>query len=147
MQLLKTSLIATLQIMALFAFAKLMNVLAAFLHLRIPGTILGILVIFLLLHFNIIKLKWIELGAVWLLGELLLFFIPSAVGVIDYGTLLSQSGTSIVLVVLLSTFVVMLSTGMMTQMIAKRKERKSYVSWWTIFDLNHSDLSRIKSGL
>jgi len=123
-QLLKTSLIATLQIMALFAFAKLMNVLAAFLHLRIPGTILGILVIFLLLHFNIIKLKWIELGAVWLLGELLLFFIPSAVGVIDYGTLLSQSGTSIVLVVLLSTFVVMLSTGMMTQMIAKRKERK-----------------------
>ncbi|EMI14348.1 holin-like protein [Bacillus stratosphericus LAMA 585] len=123
-QLLKTSLIATLQIMALFAFAKLMNVLAAFLHLRIPGTILGILVIFLLLHFNIIKLKWIELGAVWLLGELLLFFIPSAVGVIDYGTLLSQSGTSIVLVVLLSTFVVMLSTGIMTQMIAKRKERK-----------------------
>ena len=124
MQLLKTSLIATLQIMALFAFAKLMNVLAAFLHLRIPGTILGILFIFLLLHFNIIKLKWIELGAVWLLGELLLFFIPSAVGVIDYGTLLSQSGTSIVLVVLLSTFVVMLSTGIMTQMIAKRKERK-----------------------
>ncbi|MDR0124029.1 MULTISPECIES: CidA/LrgA family holin-like protein [Bacillus] len=124
MQLLKTPLIATLQIMALFVFAKLMNALAAFLHLRIPGTILGILVIFLLLHFNIIKLKWIELGAVWLLGELLLFFIPSAVGVIDYGKLLSQSGTSIVLVVLLSTFVVMLSTGMMTQMIAKRKERK-----------------------
>ncbi|MCY7618085.1 CidA/LrgA family holin-like protein [Bacillus pumilus] len=110
--------------MALFVFAKLMNVLTAFLHLRIPGTILGILVIFLLLHFKIIQLKWIELGAVWLLGELLLFFIPSAVGVIDYGTLLSQSGTSIVLVVLLSTFVVMLSTGIMTQMIAKRKERK-----------------------
>lgn len=124
MQLLKTSLIATLQIMALFAFAKLMNVLAAFLHLRIPGTILGILVIFLLLHFNIIKLKWIELGAVYRLENCRFFFIPSAVGVIDYGTLLSQSGTSIVLVVLLSTFVVMLSTGMMTQMIAKRKERK-----------------------
>ncbi|XNN69116.1 CidA/LrgA family holin-like protein [Bacillus pumilus] len=123
-KLLKTPLIAVLQIMALFVFAKLMNVLAAFLHLRIPGTILGILVIFLLLHFKIIQLKWIELGAVWLLGELLLFFIPSAVGVIDYGTLLSQSGTSIVLVVLLSTFVVMLSTGIMTQMIAKRKERK-----------------------
>ncbi|WP_353856652.1 CidA/LrgA family holin-like protein [Bacillus sp. Bos-x628] len=101
-----------------------MNALATFLHLRIPGTILGIFVIFLLLHFNIIQLKWIELGAVWLLGELLLFFIPSAVGVIDYGKLLSQYGVSIVLVVLLSTFVVMLSTGMMTQLIAKRKERK-----------------------
>lgn len=147
MKLLKTPLIAVLQIMALFVFAKLMNVLAAFLHLRIPGTILGILVIFLLLHFKIIQLKWIELGAVWLLGELLLFFIPSAVGVIDYGTLLSQSGTSIVLVVLLSTFVVMLSTGIMTQMIAKRKERKNYVSWRTISDLNGSFISRIKSGV
>jgi holin-like protein len=123
-KLLKKPLIAALQIMVLFIFAKFMNVLAAFLHLRIPGTILGILVIFLLLHFKIIQLKWIELGAVWLLGELLLFFIPSAVGVIDYGKLLSQSGTSIVLVVLISTFVVMLSTGIMTQMIAKRKERK-----------------------
>nr|WP_267188702.1 CidA/LrgA family holin-like protein [Bacillus safensis] len=121
---LKKPLIAALQIMVLFIFAKFMNVLAAFLHLRIPGTILGILVIFLLLHFKIIQLKWIELGAVWLLGELLLFFIPSAVGVIDYGKLLSQSGTSIILVVLISTFVVMLSTGIMTQMIAKRKERK-----------------------
>ncbi|MBI1627832.1 CidA/LrgA family holin-like protein [Bacillus safensis] len=124
MKLLKKPLIAALQIMVLFIFAKFMNVLAAFLHLRIPGTILGILVIFLLLHFKIIQLKWIELGAVWLLGELLLFFIPSAVGVIDYGKLLSQSGTSIILVVLISTFVVMLSTGIMTQMIAKRKERK-----------------------
>ncbi|MBR0605186.1 CidA/LrgA family holin-like protein [Bacillus safensis] len=124
MKLLKKPLIAALQIMALFIFAKFMNVLAAFLHLRIPGTIIGILVIFLLLHFKIIQLKWIELGALWLLGELLLFFIPSAVGVIDYGKLLSQSGTSIVLVVLISTFVVMLSTGIMTQMIAKRKERK-----------------------
>lgn len=124
MKLLKKPLIAALQIMALFIFAKFMNVLAAFFHLRIPGTIIGILVIFLLLHFKIIQLKWIELGAVWLLGELLLFFIPSAVGVIDYGKLLSQSGTSIVLVVLISTFVVMLSTGIMTQMIAKRKERK-----------------------
>jgi len=123
-KLLKKPLIAALQIMVLFIFAKFMNVLAAFLHLRIPGTILGILVIFLLLHFKIIQLKWIELGAVWLLGELLLFFIPSAVGVIDYGKLLSQSGTSIILVVLISTFVVMLSTGIMTQMIAKRKERK-----------------------
>ncbi|MGE6630479.1 CidA/LrgA family holin-like protein [Bacillus sp. NPDC077027] len=120
----KTSLVGTLQVTVLFVFSKLMNLFATFLHLRIPGTILGILVIFLLLHFNIIQLKWIELGALWLLGELLLFFIPSAVGVIDYGEMFSQSGTSIVLVVLISTFVVMLSTGIMTQTIAKRKERK-----------------------
>lgn len=51
-------------------------------------------------------------------------FIPSAVGVIEYGDIMSKFGVSILLVVVISTFVVMVSTGTLTQLIAKRKERK-----------------------
>ena len=43
----------------------------------------------------------------------------------NYGDILAEFGTSIILVVLISTFVVMVSTGMLTQLIAKRKERKT----------------------
>ncbi|KAA6451130.1 CidA/LrgA family holin-like protein [Bacillus swezeyi] len=116
------------QVALLFIFARLMNLLVEVLHIKIPGSIIGIIVIFALLHFKVIKLEWIEIGALWLLAELLLFFVPSAVGIMNYGELLKEFGTSIILVVLLSTFVVMVSTGMLTQMIAKRKERKKTCS-------------------
>ncbi|MEC1259150.1 CidA/LrgA family holin-like protein [Bacillus swezeyi] len=116
------------QVALLFIFARLMNLLVEVLHIKIPGSIIGIIVIFALLHFKVIKLEWIEIGALWLLAELLLFFVPSAVGIMNYGELLKEFGTSIILVVLLSTFVVMVSTGMLTQMIANRKERKKTCS-------------------
>nr|WGE04826.1 CidA/LrgA family holin-like protein [Bacillus subtilis] len=121
----KKLLLTVIQIALLFIFARLINWVTALLHINIPrSSIIGIVILFTLLHFNIIKLEWIELGATWLLGELLLFFIPSAVGVIEYGDIMSKFGVSILLVVIISTFVVMVSTGTLTQLIAKRKEKK-----------------------
>lgn len=119
----KKLLLTVIQIALLFIFARLINWVTALLHINIPGSIIGIVILFTLLHFKIIKLEWIELGA-WLLGEPLLFFIPSAVGVIEYGDIMSKFGVSILLVVIISTFVVMVSTGTLTQIIAKRKEKK-----------------------
>ncbi|PAD05690.1 CidA/LrgA family holin-like protein [Bacillus velezensis] len=124
----KKLLLTVIQIALLFIFARLINWVTAALHINIPGSIIGIVMLFTLLHFKIIKLEWIELGAAWLLGELLLFFIPSAVGVIEYGDIMSKFGVSILLVVVISTFVVMVSTGTLTQLIAKRKEKKQTCS-------------------
>ena len=111
----KKLLLTVIQIALLFIFARLINWVTAALHINIPGSIIGIVILFTLLHFKIIKLEWIELGAAWLLGELLLFFIPSAVGVIEYGDIMSKFGVSILLVVVISTFVVMVSTGTLTR--------------------------------
>ena len=116
-------LLTVIQIALLFIFARLINWVTAALHINIPGSIIGIVILFTLLHFKIIKLEWIELGAAWLLGELLLFFIPSAVGVIEYGDIMSKFGVSILLVVVISTFVVMVSTGTLTQLIAKERRK------------------------
>lgn len=56
-----------------------------------------------------------------------LFFIPSAVGVIEYGDIMSKFGVSILLVVVISTFVVMVSTGTLTQLIAKERRKNKRV--------------------
>lgn len=50
-----------------------MDLLARTLHLPVPGSILGMVVLFILLQTRVVKLRWIEVGAAWLLGELLLF--------------------------------------------------------------------------
>ncbi|QOS81609.1 CidA/LrgA family holin-like protein [Paenibacillus sp. JNUCC31] len=112
-----------LQVALLMAFSLLMDLLARVLHLPVPGSILGMAVLFILLQTRVVKLRWIEIGAAWLLGELLLFFIPSAVGIMNYMPMLEHDGLQILFIVLLSTFLVMACTGLVATRIAKRKER------------------------
>lgn len=112
------------QVLILLLFALLMNGMANLLHLPIPGSILGMVVLFILLQTRIIKLSWIDAGASWLLAELLLFFIPSAVGVMNYFEMMKQDGLSILLVILISTFLVMAVSGLIASIMTKRKEKK-----------------------
>lgn len=113
------------QIILLCVFSLIMNKFVEVLHWKIPGSILGIIVIFILLQTKIIRLEWIELGAKWLLAELLLFFIPSAVGIIKYQHILVDNGVRVVFVITLSTIIVMACTGLLANKIAERKEQKS----------------------
>lgn len=112
-----------MQVSILFFISVAMNAIAELLRLPIPGSILGIAVLFLLLKTKVVKLSWIEQGANWLLAELLLFFIPSAVGVMQYIPLLQSEGLQILIVVVSSTIIVMVSSGLIASRIAKRKER------------------------
>ncbi|UNK18193.1 CidA/LrgA family holin-like protein [Paenibacillus sp. N3/727] len=115
----------SLQVAGFMLISILMDKLAGLLNLSIPGSILGIALVFILLETKVIRVEWIELGASWLLAELLLFFIPAAVGVMNYFPMLKSDGIQILAVVLLSTVTVMVSSGLMATLISRRKERKN----------------------
>jgi holin-like protein len=91
---------------------------------KLPGSILGLILLFLLLNFNIIKLEWVERGAKWLLAELLLFFIPPTVGIVQYPQIFGPEGIRIIIVVWISLFAVMCGTGWIAETLHKRKIRK-----------------------
>ncbi len=114
-----------LQVAALMAFSMFMNQVTGWLHLPVPGSIVGIVVIFILLETHIIRLEWIDIGAKWLLAELLLLFVPAAVGVMKYIPMLQTDGIRILIVVLISTFTVMVSTGLMANRISKKREKRA----------------------
>ncbi|MBN6187258.1 CidA/LrgA family holin-like protein [Aneurinibacillus sp. BA2021] len=111
------------QVILLWLFSLLMNGLVDWFHIKIPGSIVGMIVLFLLLQTNIIRLDWIEAGATWLLAELLLFFVPSAVGIMKYQHMLLNDGVRVLFVIILSTALVMACTGLSAAKIAKRKEQ------------------------
>lgn len=96
------------------------NEISARLHAPIPGSIVGLVLLFLLLKSGIIRMEWVEAGANFMLAELLLFFIPSTVGIIQYQNLASQA-PMIVLVIGLSTFAVMAVTGVTAELVAKMR--------------------------
>lgn len=115
----------TLQVAGFMLLSLGMDKIAKWLDWGIPGSILGIVVVFILLETKILRLEWIELGANWLLAELLLFFIPAAVGIMKYFPMLEADGLQILIVVVFSTIIVMVSSGLTAGFISSRKERKT----------------------
>jgi holin-like protein len=98
------------------------NALADQFHVRIPGSMIGMVLVFVLLRLKIVKLQWLELGANWLLAELLLFFIPAAVGIMQYKQIMVADGSRIMLVIAFSTLAVMICTGLLAEFVTRRKE-------------------------
>ncbi|GIN87696.1 holin-like protein CidA [Heyndrickxia sporothermodurans] len=133
----KKLLIGMIQILILCIFTYIMGEIATFLHLKIPGSILGLVLLFILLQMKIVKLKWIEIGGNWLVAELLLFFIPSAVGIIQYKHLLLDNGLKIIAVIFISSTIVMICSGLLAEKMAKRKEKQSNNADTIVLHSNH----------
>jgi holin-like protein len=91
------------------------NAAVARLHWHIPGSMLGMLLLFVLLRTKLIRLDWVEAGANWLLADLLLFFIPAAVGIIQYRQAMAADGSRVLLVIAVSTVAVMICTGLLAE--------------------------------
>ena len=80
------------------------------LNLPIASGVLGFFIMLTLLHLQYLPLAQVEQGADLLLAELLLFFIPPVVGIIQYQDLLVHSGWRILIVITISTLLVMMCT-------------------------------------
>ncbi|MDN4525729.1 CidA/LrgA family protein [Fictibacillus fluitans] len=111
-----------LQVAAITLLFLLGNAIANYASLPLPGSMIGLVLLFLLLVLRVIKLEWVEQGANWLLAEFLLFFIPSAVGVVDYKDMIGGQWWKLLAVIALSTITVMAFTGLTAQWIAKRRK-------------------------
>jgi holin-like protein len=112
-----------MQIFVLILFTLIGDEIAKILHLKIPGSILSFFLLFVLLQLKVIKVTWVENGANLLLSEMLLFFVPSSVGIIDYLHLFRVDGLKLTLIISLSTLCVMLVSGGMTEFLSRMQRR------------------------
>lgn len=113
--------IIILQVCFLHVFLILGMALKQIIPLPIPASMFGLFLLFLALYCKVIKLKWVEQGAKWLMAELLLFFIPSAVGIVNFQQIISIQGVEIVLLIAISTMIVMGMTALTAEKISARK--------------------------
>jgi len=60
---------------------------------------------------GLLKLGWIKSGSDFILGELVLFFIPCFIGLMKYKTLFMTEGWQLIVVVVLGTICVMVFTA------------------------------------
>jgi holin-like protein len=98
--------------------------LAAWWSLPIPGGVIGLFLLLLTFAFGWIKPASLQMGAGLLLAEMLLFFIPALMSLLDYGALLRNDGWRIMLVIGISTLTVMLVTAVTVEMVCRWKVRR-----------------------
>lgn len=85
--------------------------IAAWLAWPIPGGVIGMALLLLAFAFGWVKPAALQLGAGLLMAEMLLFFIPAVVAVVNYGDLLRVDGWRICVVIGVSTLLVLASTA------------------------------------
>jgi holin-like protein len=118
--------IIILQVCFLYVFFFLGTALKEIIPLPIPASMFGLFLLFLALCCKVIKLKWVEQGSKWLMAELLLFFIPSAVGIVNYQQIISIQGVEIVLLIAFSTMIVMGMTALTAEKISGSKRSEQH---------------------
>lgn len=85
--------------------------LVRLLGIPLPGGVIGLALMLVLLATHRLDAGSVRRGAEWLLGDMLLFFIPVALAVVDHHELLGLTGLKILFVILASTAAVMIATA------------------------------------
>ncbi|NLS56208.1 CidA/LrgA family protein [Hafnia alvei] len=88
-------------------------------HLPLPANLVGMLLLLLLLACHIVPLKWVRVGSRWLLAEMLLFFVPAVVAVVNYTQLLMVDGWRIFLVIAISSLLVLGTTALVVDRVCR----------------------------
>lgn len=110
------------QFTIILAVCFLSDLLHDYLHLPMPGNVLGMLLLLVLLLTGTIKLSMIEDVSNFMLKHLSFFFIPAAVGLITCFSILEGKWTALVLISVISTFIIAIVTGITVQLLMSRRK-------------------------
>jgi holin-like protein len=95
------------------------------LQLPLPGGVMGMVLALGLLMTRGVSLFSIKRGADWFLAEMLLFFVPAVLGLLDHREFLGLLGLKILAVILLSTVAVMAATALTVDVIFRWSEKNA----------------------
>ncbi|ERG65857.1 MULTISPECIES: CidA/LrgA family protein [Exiguobacterium] len=98
----------------LFGLSALGNWIVAALDLKVPGSVIGMVLLLLLLMTKLIRVEWIEDSAGFLTKHLAFFFIPIAVGLMSYSDLLKAEGVPLFAALIISLFVGLIVTALIS---------------------------------
>jgi holin-like protein len=108
------------QVVLLWAVLWLGNRIAAATGLPVPGNVVGVLLLFGLLLAGIVKLEQVQDAADFLLRHLVFFFIPVAVGLMNWGETFYRYGLVLAVAIVVGSLLPFWTVGLVSQRLHKR---------------------------
>jgi len=110
---------------AIIASVSFVGELAAyFIPLPIPGSIYGLIILFLLLLFGVVKLSWVKSVGDFLISFMPIMFVSPLVALMENVDACKAFIVPILIIATVSTVCVMAVTGIVSQSIIKKAENK-----------------------
>ncbi|WP_130863243.1 CidA/LrgA family protein [Bacilliculturomica massiliensis] len=110
------------QLLIIFLATCIGEMMRFFIPLPIPAGIYGMVIMLLALITGIVKLENVKETGEFLIEIMPVMFIPPAVGLIDTWGLLSDIFVPVIVITVISTFVVMIVTGKLTDLLLSRSK-------------------------
>jgi len=108
-----------LQIGLVLVFWLMGEALACWSGWTIPGGIFGMFILLLLFAGGGISHVSVRQGANWFVAEMLLFFVPAVLAVLDHRELLGVVGLKVLAVIVSSTALVMAVTALVVEFVSR----------------------------
>lgn len=100
------------------------NLLSGLIGGFMPGSVIGMVLLFITLRTGIVKEHWVRTVATFLTDNMTMFFMPAFIGIMDLWGIISMNFLSWLIVVVLSTVLVMLSSGYTHSIIERFSHKK-----------------------
>jgi holin-like protein len=88
----------------------------------LPGSVIGMILLFLSLFFKILNPSTVRAAATTITKNMAVFFVPAAVGLMAYGELVSKNLAAIVLAISISTVLTIITVALIQEQLEKRRK-------------------------
>lgn len=112
----------------IFAVTLIGEIVAQLIPIPVPGSIYGLILLFVLLLTGVLKLKHVEGAGNFFLTILPFLFISNCVSLMDSMCSLGEHVIAIVILTVVSTLVVMVVTGGVAQFFINYKKKKAVIA-------------------
>ncbi|MDE1547980.1 CidA/LrgA family protein [Jeotgalibaca caeni] len=115
------------QLFWIFLFALLGEIVSTAIAeiVAIPGSVIGMVLLFFALHFKWIKMEQVDEVGTWLTDNMAIFFVPAGVGLMTNFDVLGQVWVQLLVIMLVTTTIMMAFVGKLVQFVKQRAERKN----------------------
>ena len=110
------------QVLIILAFTGLGEVLSALIPFPIPAAIYGIVLMLAALGTGILKVSHVKEASGFLISIMPVLYVPVCVRILEYWGIISANLAAILTITIVSTYVVLAVSGLVTQVLLKKKE-------------------------
>lgn len=105
------------QLLWIFLFSLLGEILSSVISsiVAIPGSVIGMVLLFLALHFNVLEMEQVDEVGTWLTDNMAIFFVPAGVGLMTNFDVLAQSWLQLIIIMAVTCGAMMLFVGKLVQ--------------------------------
>ena len=111
------------QIGIIFALCWVSEIIEAFLPFAFPASVVGMILLFILLAFRVLKVEHIREKSDFLLSNMAFFFIPAGVSIINYFDVLKGNVGKLLLICFLTTILTFAATAWTVRGVLRLQNR------------------------